>query len=134
MRKAVDVDDFFDNAPLWRAELTALRMALLASGLDEEIKWGAPCYTIDGVNVVGLGAFKSYFGLWFFQGALLKDAKKVLVNAQEGRTKAMRQWRMTSAGDINAPAVANYVKEAMALAKACKTVPKARPKRLVMPA
>ncbi|OFX00331.1 MAG: hypothetical protein A3E78_02860 [Alphaproteobacteria bacterium RIFCSPHIGHO2_12_FULL_63_12] len=133
MRKAVDVDDFFDNAPLWRAELTALRMALLASGLDEEIKWGAPCYTIGGVNVVGLGGFKSYFGLWFFQGALLTDPEKVLVNAQEGRTKAMRQWRMMSSGDIRPAIIARYLKEAISLAKSGVAVAKTAPKKLIMP-
>lgn len=134
MHKAKSADEFFESAPLWRAELKALRKILIASGLTEEVKWGGPCYTQGGVNVVGLGAFKSYFGLWFFQGALLKDAKKVLVNAQEGRTKAQRQWRMQSADDIKPALVSNYVREAIALAKSGATVAKSPPKKLVMPA
>lgn len=133
MHKAKTAGEFFEKAPLWRAELQTLRKALLASGLDEDIKWGGPCYTIDGVNVVGLGAFNSYFGLWFFQGALLADPQKVLVNAQEGRTKAQRQWRMTSSDDIKPAVVARYLREAISLAKSGVTVAKAPPKKLVMP-
>lgn len=134
MHRAKTADEFFEKAPLWRAELNALRKVLLASGLAEEVKWGGPCYTFNGVNVVGLGAFKSYFGLWFFQGALLKDPKKVLINAQEGRTKAQRQLRMRSADEIKSALVASYVKEAIALAKAGKSVEKSPPRKLVMPA
>ncbi|MEK7265661.1 MAG: YdeI/OmpD-associated family protein [Pseudomonadota bacterium] len=133
MHRAKSASEFFAKAPLWRAELTTLRKALLASGLVEEIKWGGPCYTLDGVNVVGLGAFKSYFGLWFFQGALLTDPQKVLVNAQEGRTKAQRQWRMSAAGDIKPALISRYLKEAIALAKSGEKVAKAPPKKLVMP-
>ena len=134
MHKAETAAEFFEKAPLWRAELTTLRAMLLASGLVEEIKWGGPCYTIDGVNVVGLGAFNNYFGLWFFQGALLKDSQRVLVNAQEGRTKAQRQWRMTSPDDIRPLVIARYLKEAIALAKSGATIAKSPPKKLVMPA
>ncbi len=134
MLRAKSADDFFRTASQWRAELNLLRKVLKASGLKEEVKWGAPCYTLNGVNVVGLGAFKSYFGLWFFQGALLKDAKNVLVNAQEGRTKAQRQWRMTSAAEIDEPLIAHYVKEAAAIAKSGNAVIKSPPKELIMPA
>lgn len=134
MLKAKTADEFFKKAPLWRSELTALRKVLKASGLNEEVKWGAPCYTANGVNVVGLGAFKSYFGLWFFQGSLLKDAKGILVNAQEGRTKAQRQWRMTAASDIDEALIERYVKEAAAIAKSGEAVAKSPPKQLIMPA
>lgn len=133
MHKAKSADDFFEAAPLWRSELESLRKILKSTGLWEEVKWGAPCYTFGGANIVGLGAFKTYFGLWFFQGALLRDPSKVLVNAQEGRTRAMRQWRMTSAGEIDAPAIKKYVEEAIALAKAGKRVAKSPAKKLVMP-
>ncbi|MBK7633096.1 MAG: hypothetical protein IPJ13_01585 [Saprospiraceae bacterium] len=46
--------------------------------------------------MVGLAAFKSYTGIWFFQGGLLDDKQQFLMNAQEGKTKAMRQWRFFS--------------------------------------
>ncbi|MCZ6643031.1 MAG: DUF1801 domain-containing protein [Gammaproteobacteria bacterium] len=56
------------------------RKILPNTGLEETTKWGGPCYTFDGKNVVGLGSFKSYFGLWFFHGVLLKDDRRVLIN------------------------------------------------------
>lgn len=91
MKRANSVDDYIKTSDNWQDELVQLRGILAATGLVEEVKWGAPCYTSNGENVVGIGAFKSYFGLWFFQGALLRDDQKVLVNAQEGKTKALRR-------------------------------------------
>jgi len=106
--------------------LMRLRKILLSTELEECVKWGAPCYAIGGRNVVGMGAFKSYFGLWFHQGALLADKKRVLVNAQKGKTKALRQWRMQSAKDIDAAAIKTYVEEAIKLAKEGRAVPVVR--------
>ena len=57
--------------------------------LLETIKWGVPVYTLNDKNVLGMGAFKSYVGIWFFQGAFLDDPQKKLINAQEGKTKAL---------------------------------------------
>ncbi len=87
------VDDYIEAAEPWQDELIRLRKILRSTDLEETVKWGAPCYTHDGKNVVGMASFKSYVGLWFHQGALLGDKKKVLINAQEGKTKALRQWR-----------------------------------------
>lgn len=123
-------DDYFKNAETWRDELLRLREVLLSTGLHEEIKWGAPFYTLDGKHIVGLTAFKNFFCLWFPQGALLKDEKKVLINAQEGVTRAQRQWRMTGAKDIKPTTIKAYVKEAVALAKEGKEI---KPKRKAAP-
>jgi len=112
MKKISSVEEYIDNADMWKDGIRRLRRVLLAAGLEETVKWGGPCYTHGGENVVGLGAFKSYFGLWFYQGALLPDPEKVLVNAQKGKTKALRQWRFTDE-DVNADAVASYVKAAI---------------------
>ncbi len=117
MKRAATPDAFFEGLTQWRAEAEKLRAILLACGLDETVKWGGPVYTAEGRNVVGLAAFKSYFGLWFFDGARLADKQGVLVNAQEGKTKSMRQWRMTKASDIKPAAIKAYVKEALALAR-----------------
>ncbi len=134
MLRHKSVDAYIDSAPHWQIELKALRRVLLSTGLVETVKWGGPCYTLNGKNVVGAGAFKSYFGLWFFQGALLKDASKVLINAQQGRTQAMRQWRMTSASDIKPELVKSYVREAAALAASGRGVSADRSKPIVVPA
>ena len=134
MHRAKTADDYYADAPHWRDEIAKLREILHASGLEETIKWGQPTYTTNGKNVVGLGAFKSYCGLWFFQGALLADEDEVLINAQEGKTKALRQWRMTSCRDINQARIKRYVKEAIALADQGKEIKAARPGKVVVPA
>ena len=70
MKRYHSVDEYVEGAEKWQNGLRGLRKILLASGLDETVMWGAPCSTRNGKNVVGIGAFKSYFGLWFHQGAL----------------------------------------------------------------
>jgi len=99
MRRASSVDDYIDHAGQWQEEFVRLREILCSTPLTEEVKWGGPCYTWNGKNIVGIGAFKSYFGLWFHQGALLKDDKKVLINAQvsDELTKAMQKCKGATA-------------------------------------
>jgi len=75
----------------------------------------------------------SDFGLWFFQGALLKDDKKVLMNAQEGRTKALRQWRMQTAKEIRPAIIKSYVKEAINLAREGRQIAPSRGKPVIVP-
>lgn len=132
MQKAKSVDDYYANTP-WHDEIARIRKILLATPLTEELKWGAPCYTFDGQNVVGVASFKSYFGLWFHQGALLRDEANVLINAQKGTTKALRQWRMSSAADIKVGVVKSYVKEAIQLVKDGRKIEPARNKPVVVP-
>lgn len=117
MKRYKTIDDYIANAAKWQDELGRLREILQSTELTEDVKWGAPCYTYDGKNVVGILGFKSYFGLWFHQGVLLEDRKKVLINAQEGKTKALRQWRMNSPNDIKPAAINVYVREAIQLVK-----------------
>lgn len=133
MKRAKTVEDYISNAELWQDELKRLREILRSADLVEEIKWGAPCYTYNGKNVVGLAGFKSYFGLWFHQGALLADEKNVLINAQEGTTKALRQWRMKNATDIKPGIIKSYVKEAMQLVKDGRSIAPEKKSSLVIP-
>ena len=133
MKRYKTVDDYVASREIWQSEIKRLREILLATDLTEEVKWGGPCYTYDGQNLVGIGGFKSYFGLWFHQGALLKDKNKVLINAQEGTTKALRQWRMQSAKDIKPTAIKAYVKEAIQLTKAGKKIGPQKKKPIVVP-
>ncbi len=134
MATPTSVDEYIENATQWNDELARLREILRSTGLDETIKWGAPCYTSDGKNVVGIAAFKAYFGLWFHQGAQLSDPEGVLINAQSGKTKAMRQWRFTSAKDIKPRVIKAYVKEAIAIETQGKAIKADRAKPLVVPA
>ena len=84
---------------LWQEEMQTLRSYLLEAGLTEERKWGNPCYTLLGKNVVMLGALKEYCSLGFFKGSLLHDPKGLLVAAGEN-SQASRQLRYTSVKDI----------------------------------
>jgi uncharacterized protein YdeI (YjbR/CyaY-like superfamily) len=133
MKRYKTVDDYIKNAGQWQAELGRLRDILNSTELTEEVKWGAPCYTFGGKNVVGLAGFKSYVGLWFHQGALLKDDLDVLINAQEGTTKALRQWRMQSAKDIRPAVIKRYVKEAIQLVRDGKSIGPAKKKASTVP-
>ncbi|MGB5721798.1 MAG: DUF1801 domain-containing protein [Woeseiaceae bacterium] len=134
MKRAVSAEAHFAEAGNWRDEQLKLRSILLATPLSEEIKWGAPCYTYNGKNVVGIGGFKSYFGLWFYQGALLSDDSKVLINAQEGKTRALRQWRMTSIKEIKPTVIKRYVKEAISLIESGQEIRAKRNAPLEVPA
>ena len=102
----------------WQAEISAMRRVLAGFAMKEECKWGKPTYTVDGKNIVIMQGFKEYFALGFFQGALLKDPRKVLV--QLGRTHAARVMKFTSAKEIKAKAatIKAYVREAIAIEKA----------------
>ena len=133
MSQSEIVDSYIAAADQWSAELAKVRGILNSTELNEEVKWGAPCYTFNGKNVVGLAGFKSYFGLWFHQGALLKDDDGVLLNAQEGATRALRQWRMNSARDIKAAVIKRYVREAIELVRDGKSIAPTRKKPLVVP-
>jgi uncharacterized protein YdeI (YjbR/CyaY-like superfamily) len=102
----------------WSAEFAALRQLCLASGLNEELKWGQACYDLSGGNVVLIHGFKDYCALLFMKGALLKDPKHILVQ-QTKNVQSARQLRFTSLADIHAQkaAIAAYIKEAIAIEK-----------------
>src|SRR5438552_16022512 len=102
----------------WASEMAEMRRVLAGLAMKEELKWGKPTYTVDGKNIVILSGFKEYFGRGFFQGALLKDPKRVLV--QLGQVHAGRVMKFTSAKDITAKAatIKAYVHEAIAVEKA----------------
>ena len=135
MKRYKTPEEFITDQDMWSTELTTLREILLDTGLKEEIKWGFPVYTLKGKNIAGLGAFKAYFGIWFFQGALLNDDANKLVNAQEGKTVAMRQWRMNSADEIDHDLIHTYLEEAIENQKAGKEIKPVRKKpELIMPA
>lgn len=102
----------------WSAEFSALRQLCLASGLNEELKWGQACYDVDGGNVVVIHGFKDYCALLFFKGALLKDAKGLLIQ-QTKNVQASRQIRFASLAEIekHKSVVMEYLREAVAVEK-----------------
>jgi uncharacterized protein YdeI (YjbR/CyaY-like superfamily) len=92
------VEVFMEKLEKWRPETEKLREILLGFPLGEELKWGEPCYTIGGKNVVLIGGFKEYCTLLFFKGALMADPKGILV--APGALQAGRQIRFTSLREI----------------------------------
>lgn len=103
----------WDKVNSWSEELEFLKSIIAKTELIETTKWGGCVYVLDNKNVIGIGGFKNYFTIWFFNGVFLKDEKKVLVNAQEGVTKSLRQWRFTSKDDIIEALVLDYIHEAI---------------------
>lgn len=97
----------------WEEELLLLKSILDKTELKETTKWGGPVYVYEKKNVLGLGGFKDYFAIWFFNGVFLKDEKKKLLNAQEDKTKSLRQWRFTSKDQVNEKEVLEYIAEAI---------------------
>jgi uncharacterized protein YdeI (YjbR/CyaY-like superfamily) len=112
----------WDKVNSWSEELELLKSIIAKTELVETTKWGGPVYVLDGKNVIGVGGFKNYFTVWFFNGVFLKDEKKVLVNAQEGVTKSLRQWRFTAKEEVNETEILNYIREAIANEKQGKII------------
>lgn len=113
------VDWFFTKASKWQEEYKQLRAIILDCGLTEELKWGCPCYTLQKSNVVLIHGFKDYCALLFMQGALLKDAKEILIQQTEN-VQAARQIRFTSVKEIvkMKTIIKAYIKEAIEVNKA----------------
>ncbi len=102
-----------DRSQNWPNEVQRLLEIIRKTGLEETIKWGEKSFTYKGRNVIGCLGFKNHFVLWFYNGVFLSDPYKVLQNAQEGKTKAMRQWRFQSAEEIDEIKILEYIREAI---------------------
>lgn len=113
------VDFFFNKAKKWQEEYEKLRLTPLDCGLTEELKWGCPCYTFQGSNIVLIHGFKEYCALLFHKGALLKDTHDILVQ-QTKNVQAARQIRFTNIREIVAmePTLKAYIYEAIEVEKA----------------
>ncbi len=113
------VEFYFKKAKQWREEYEKLRMIILRCELNEELKWGCPCYTSQQKNIVLIHGFKEYCALMFFKGALLKDANGILIQQTEN-VQAGRQIRFTSVREIRKmePILKAYINEAIAVEKA----------------
>lgn len=127
------VEEYIQKHLKWEKELRELHEMMLTTELEPSIKWGSPVYMINGKNVVGLSGFKNHYGLWFFNGALLKEHTAMLVNAQEGKTKAMRQIRLTKEDELKTSQILPYVKEAIQNQKEGKEIKASTKKELIIP-
>lgn len=134
MEKVNSVEEYIESHDKFKEGLEILRKLMIATEMEETIKWSIPTYTINGKNVCGIGAFKNHFGIWFFNGVFLKDEHNLLRNAQDGKTKAMRQMIFNTHNDIQVDKVRQYLKEAIANQKAGLEVkPDRRKKETILP-
>ena len=126
-------EEYAEKHQKWKEQLQQLRELLLSTELEETIKWGAPTYVLNNKNVVGLGAFKNHCALWFFNGALLQKNTELLINAQEEKTKALRQIRFKENDQLQLSVLKKYVEEAIQLQKAGKEIKPKKNKPLTIP-
>lgn len=110
------VDAFISRAKLWPAEMAKLRSVLLGCGLEEDIKWGKPCFMFEGKNIAILQPFKAHCALMFFKGMLLEDTHGLLRSQGENSQAAMR-LEFTSEADVKKTVLESYVKQAIAVEK-----------------
>lgn len=113
------VDKFINKAKQWQEEYQQLRRIVLDCELTEELKWGVPCYTFQGSNIVLIHGFKEYCAILFVKGALLKDPAGILIQQTEN-VQAARQVRFTHVDEIVElePALKAYICEAIEVEKA----------------
>jgi uncharacterized protein YdeI (YjbR/CyaY-like superfamily) len=117
------VDFFFDKAKTWQEEFEKLRTIMLDCGLEEELKWGCPCYQFEKKNIVLIHGFKEYCALLFFKGALLNDPEGILVQQTEN-VQSARQIRFTNVKEIvkMKATLKAYIYEAIEVERAGLTV------------
>jgi uncharacterized protein YdeI (YjbR/CyaY-like superfamily) len=113
------VDFYFSKDNRWQEEIRKLRMIVLDCGLNEELKWGCPCYTFQKTNIVLIHVFKEYCALLFFKGALLQDGHGMLIQ-QTANVQAARQVRFTHVREIvqKEKILKAYIYEAIEVEKA----------------
>jgi uncharacterized protein YdeI (YjbR/CyaY-like superfamily) len=108
-----NLEGYFEKLEKWRKESQKLRSIVLGFPLREELKWGEPCYTLEGKNIVLIGGFKEYCALMFFKGVLIPDPHGILV--APGSVQVGRQIRFTSVREIAGmePIVKSYIAAAI---------------------
>lgn len=111
------VDAFVSRAQAWRGEIQKLRSILLECGLEEDLKWGKPCFAFEGKNVAIIQPFKEHCSLMFFKGALLEDTHGLL-RSQGANTQSALRLEFTSEAQVKKAVVKSYVKQAIAVEQA----------------
>jgi uncharacterized protein YdeI (YjbR/CyaY-like superfamily) len=128
------VDFYFSTHKKWEKEIQLMRTIALGCGLNEELKWGCPCYTFEKKNIVLIHVFKEYCAFLFFKGALLNNAKQILIRQTEN-VQAARQARFTNVKEIVKleRTLKAYIYEAIEVEKAGLKVVLKKTKEFAMP-
>ncbi|MCH5598210.1 YdeI/OmpD-associated family protein [Niabella ginsengisoli] len=128
------VDFYFNKENKWQNAIQQLRNIALDCGLQEELKWGCPCYTFNGSNIVLIHEFKEYCAYLFFKGVLLQDPEGILIQ-QTKNVQVARQIRFTSVEAVNKQKkiLKTYIYEAITIEEAGLTVSMKKTKEFDMP-
>lgn len=133
MEKSEKLEAYYEKVHPFMEGISRLREIALKTEAKEDFKWSIPVYTLNNKNVFGICKFKSHFGVWFFNGVFLKDPKKVLQNAQEGKTKGMRHWKFQNLSEVDEKVVLAYMKEALENQKKGLEVKAEKTKKVTIP-
>jgi len=115
--KATNTLEYIAMFPKWKEQLESAYSVIQEFPLEEHIKWGAPCFTYNRTNIVGLTGFKNHCAVWFHKGSLLSDPNEVLVNAQPGKTKLLRQLCFRESEQVSQDLLKQLIAEAIQLEK-----------------
>lgn len=126
------VDAFVSRAKTWQGEIQKIRSILLECGLDEELKWGKPCFQIDGKNIAIIQPFKEHCSLMFFKGALLEDPHGLLRSQGENTQSALR-LEFASEAQIKKAVLKSYVKQAIEVERSGRKVDFKAKRQLELP-
>lgn len=111
----------------WTELYEKMNATIAKLNLKKEIKWGMDIYTFQGKNVIGWAGFKNFFSIWFHNGVFLTDPYGVLITANEGKTKSLRQWRITNVTQFEEEKIIEYIEESIQTIKDGKFVPVDKP-------
>jgi uncharacterized protein YdeI (YjbR/CyaY-like superfamily) len=128
------VDFYFKKDSKWQKEFEKLRSIALDCQLDEELRWGHPCYRLGDSNIVLMHGFNEYCALLFMKGALMKDPEGILIQ-QTANVQSARQIRFTSASQITKmkAVLKDYIREAIAVEKSGVEVEKKKTTEFAVP-
>lgn len=111
--KKEKIEKFFNERHPHKEGIALLRKLALQTAVEEDLKWGVPYYTHKGKNVFAIIKFKNDFGIWFPQGALLKDSEKRFENVPDGKTKGLRSWKFNGLEEVDEKTVLAYMHETL---------------------
>lgn len=131
MERFKSAEEYYAVEHQFKSAIGTLRKLAQKTEAVETCKWGIPVYTINNKNVFGICRFKSHFGVWFYNGAFMDDPKKVLRNAQEGKTKGMRHWKFDTEAEIDESGVLDYLHDAIQKQKEGKVLAPTKPSKKV---
>lgn len=113
------IDEYLQKSDAWQSAIKALRNILLDCKLDEDLKWGKPCYSFRGNNIAIIQPFKDSCALMFFKGSLLKDPEGVLEKPGKN-SRIARRISFKGVEEIQKlkPILKSYIFEAVEIEKA----------------